>query len=64
MTKSRKYFLSFIVYALSTMLICWSEYLFCDNLTPFKLILPVVFILLTYSIFLYQVSKGKTHDSQ
>ena len=64
MTKSRKYFFTFILYAFSIMLVWGFEYIFCNNLTPFKLTLPLVFILPAYSILIYRVSKEKTTDNQ
>ncbi|MDP9080496.1 MAG: hypothetical protein M3O71_23985 [Bacteroidota bacterium] len=62
MTKSRKYFLAFVAFALSIMLVNGVEYVFCDNLTPFKLTFPLIFILPAYTILLFRVSKEKSTD--
>jgi len=63
MTKPRKYFLSFVVCALSMWLVSVLEDIFCDKLTPLNHIFPLVLILAAYSILLYRISKGKTMDN-
>jgi len=42
MTKPRKYFLSFVVCALSMWLVSVLEDIFCDKLTPLNHIFPLV----------------------
>jgi hypothetical protein len=60
MTKSKKTFLVFIAFALSSVLISLSELFFPDHLTPFKLILPLVVTLPVYSVLIYRTNSKKT----
>lgn len=62
MTKSKKYFLTFVGYALITILVWVFEFLFVNHLTPVKLVLPFVFLLPVYSVIIYRIGSEKTAE--
>jgi len=64
MTKTKKYYLVFVGYALIMMLVWVFEFLFVDHLTPFKLVLPLIFILPVYSVIIYRIGREKTAEKQ
>jgi len=60
MTRSRKFFLNFVAYAVSAFLVLWVESTYFDNLTPLRVGLSLFVMVAVYSAVLYLINKRKT----
>ena len=60
MTRSRKFFLNFVAYAVSAFLVLWVESIYFDNLTPLRVGLSLFAMVAVYSAVLYLINKRKT----
>jgi hypothetical protein len=60
MTRSRKFFLNFVAYAISAFLVLWVESIYYDNLSPLRVGVSLFAMVAVYTGVLYLINKRKT----
>jgi hypothetical protein len=59
MKRTRKYFLSFVAYAVCGFLVLWFESMYIDKLTPLLVGLSLFGMVVVYTAVLYIINKRK-----